>query len=184
VATGVIASIGGWSDTGSGTMSPGMITLDAMTPPEARGGALLDRQGHVVGVLAGTTDGHPGGLATPIATVRDVAAQLAEKGRASHGALGVRAVDEDRPRGARVASVLDGGAAAKAGMAADDIVVEVDGVPIRNAEDLVVAVRLRRPDDRVQVTVVRHNKPQKMAVVLGTADGAETPESVTNVSTG
>ena len=43
-----------------------------------------------------------GGLATPIATVRDVAAQLAATGKAAHGALGVRTADEDHPRGARV----------------------------------------------------------------------------------
>jgi S1-C subfamily serine protease len=170
VATGVVASMGGWTNDGSGVMTPGMITVDATTPIEARGGALLDRQGHVVGVLAGATGETTGGLATPIATVRDVATQLAEKGRAVHGALGVRAVDEDRPRGARVASVVDGGAAAKAGMVADDVVVEVDGAPIRNVADLVVAVRLRQPDDRVQVTVLRRRKPQKMSVVLGSAD--------------
>ena len=38
-------------------------------------------------------------------------------------------------------------------MLAGDVVVKVDGEPIRNAADLVVAVRLRQPGDRVQVTV-------------------------------
>jgi S1-C subfamily serine protease len=189
VATGVVASMGGWANN-AGQMTPGLITVDAATPVEALGGALLDRQGHVVGVLAGTNAEQTGGLATPIATVRDVAAQLAEKGKATHGALGVRAIDEERPRGARVASVIDGSAAAKAGLAPDDVVVDVDGAPIRNVADLIVAVRLRQPDDRVQVTVMRHRKPQTMTVVLGAAGEPATtgttapPGPVTSVSTG
>lgn len=184
VAAGVVASVGGWATNGTGAPTAGLITVDAATPPEARGGALLDRQGHVVGVLAGATSDDMGGLATPIATVRDVAAQLAEKGEAAHGALGVRAIDEDHPRGARVASVVDGGAAAKAGMVADDVVVQLDGAPVRNVADLVVAVRLRQPDDRVQVTVMRRSKARKMTVVLGAAATTESNDPAANVSTG
>jgi serine protease Do len=184
VAAGVVASVGGWAASDTGAPTAGLITVDAATPPEASGGALLDRQGHVVGVLAGATSDDMGGLATPIATVRDVAAQLAEKGAATHGALGVSAVDEDHPRGARIATVVDGSAAAEAGMVADDVVVSVDGAPIRNVADLVVAVRLRRPDDRVQVTIMRRRRHRKMTVVLGTAPPTETGPDVSTVSTG
>lgn len=184
VAAGVVASVGGWATNETGAPTAGLITVDAATPPEARGGALLDRQGHVVGILAGATSDEMGGLATQIATVRDVAAQLAEKGEAAHGALGVRAIDEDHPRGARVATVVDGSAAAKAGMTADDVVVQVDGSPVRSVADLVVAVRLRQPDDRVQVTIMRHRKARKMTVVLGAASTTESVEPATVVSTG
>ncbi len=184
VAAGVVASVGGWATNGSGFPTAGLITVDAATPPEARGGALLDRQGHVVGVLAGATTDEMGGLATPIATVRDVAAQLAEKGQAEHGALGVRAIDEVHPRGARLASVVEGSAAARAGLIADDVVVQVDGAPVRNVADLVVAVRLRQPDDRVQLTIMRRRKPRKMTVVLGTAATTESIEPAASVSTG
>lgn len=184
VAAGVVASVGGWATNGTGAPTAGLITVDAATPPEARGGALLDHQGHVVGVLAGATSDAMGGLATPIATVRDVAAQLAENGEAAHGALGVRAVDEGHPRGARVASVVDGSAAAKAGMVTNDVVVQVDGVPVRNVADLVVAVQLRRPDDRVQVTIMRRRKARKMTVVLGAASTTESNDAASSVSTG
>jgi S1-C subfamily serine protease len=183
VASGVVASMGGWADDGSGAMRPGMILVDARTPLEARGGALLDRRGHVVGVLAGTTGDDANGLATPIATVRDVAAQLSEKGRAAHGALGVHAVDEDQPRGARVASVAAGSAAAEAGVAAGDVIVEVDGAPIRSVADLVVAVRLRQPADRVPVVLVRQAKQRRMTVVLGTASAQQGQAPATTVST-
>ncbi len=132
-----------------------MITVDAVMPPEAQGGALLDRNGHVVGILAGATKDEKGGLATPIATVRNVAAQLAATGKADHGALGIRTEDGDHPRGARVVSVVDGSAAAAAGLAAGDVVVKVDDQAIRDAADLVVAVRLRKPGRPGPLTVVR-----------------------------
>jgi S1-C subfamily serine protease len=183
VATGVVAALGGWAYDASGAKTAGMITVDTVIRPEARGGALLDRKGHVVGLLAGPTADETGGLVTPIASVRDVAAQLAEKGQAAHGALGVHVVDENHPRGARVAAVVAGGAAEQAGVSTDDIVVEVDGAPIHNAADLVTAVQLRQPNDRVQIVVMRRTKPQRMAVVLGTATSSETREAVTNVST-
>jgi putative serine protease PepD len=183
VATGVVASMGGWANDSSGSPTAGMITVDAVMPPEAQGGALLDRQGHVVGILAGATGDQMGGLATPIATVRDVVDQLAETGKAAHGALGIRTADESKPRGARIVSVLAGSAAAKAGLAAGDIVVKVDEKTIHNAADLVVAVRLRRPNDRVRVTIVRQDGSKEMNVLLGDAEAAATVPA-TPVSTG
>ncbi len=183
VATGVVASLGGWAQDGSGEPSPGMITVDADMPPEARGGALLDGDGNVVGILAGATMDDNGGLATPIATVRDVAAQLASTGKASHGALGVRTEDGEQPRGARVLSVVADSAAALAGLAAGDVVVKVDDRAIRDAADLVVAVRRRRPADHVTVTVLRRKAEKRLDVTLGSTDGTRvaTPDTTSSV---
>jgi S1-C subfamily serine protease len=183
VAEGVVAALGGFAYDGSGKKTAGMITVDTVIPPEARGGALLNRQGHVVGLLAGPTADDTGGLVTRIASVRAVAAQLSEDGRAAHGALGVHVVDEDRPRGARVAAVTADSAADRAGVSTDDVVIEIDGAPVRNAADLVAAVQLRQPDDRVQIVVMRRAKPRQMAVVLGTAPAVDAEEPMTNVST-
>lgn len=184
VATGVVAAMGGWADDGSGSPSAGMITVDAVLPPEAQGGALLDRNGHVVGILAGATKDEMGGLATPIATVRNVAAQLAATGKAAHGALGIRTSDDDHPRGARAVSVMDGSAADEAGLLAGDVIVKFDGTNIDNAADLVVAVQLRRPDDRVQLSVVRDGTAKRMMATLGSVEPASGVEPAAPVSTG
>lgn len=191
VATGVVAALGGWAQDRSGSSNAGMITVDAVMPSEAQGGALLDRNGHVVGILAGATRDQMGGLATPIATVRNVAAQLSEKGSAQHGALGIRTADVDHPRGARVVSVIGGSAAETAGLTAEDVVVKVDETRIHNAEDLVVAIRLRQPAERVQVTIVRQNQTKRVMVTLGSTESVpstptSTPSSIpaASVSTG
>jgi putative serine protease PepD len=185
VATGVVASKSGWSYDGSGAKIAGMITVDAVIRPEARGGAVLDRNGHLVGLLAGATADETGSLVTPIARVRDVAAQLAETGEAAHGALGVHVVDATRTRGARVLEVVAGSAAEKAGMHNDDVVIKAQGAPIRNAADLVAAIQLHQPHDRVQIVVKRDGKARSLAVMLGTATPTTTDlrEPATNVST-
>jgi putative serine protease PepD len=184
VATGVVAAMGGWADDGSGSPSAGMITVDAVLPPESQGGALLDKNGHVVGILAGATKDAMGGLATPIATVRNVAAQLAATGKAAHGALGIRTADDDHARGARVVSVVPGSAADAAGIVAGDVVVKLDDTSIDNAADLVVAVRLRRPGDRVQLVVNRDGGTERMMATLESVETVPTVEPVAPVSTG
>jgi S1-C subfamily serine protease len=184
VATGVVASLGGWVEGTSGSPRAGMITVDAVMPPEAQGGALLDRNGHVVGILAGATKDEKGGLATPIATVRNVAAQLAETGTAAHGALGIRTEDEDHPRGAKVVAVVADSAASKARLEAGDVIVKVDRETIRTAADLVVAVRLHRPDEQVAITIRRHGTSKQMVVTLGSNETSPATQPATPVSTG
>jgi putative serine protease PepD len=187
VATGVIASLGGWSEDGSGATNAGMITVDAVLPPEANGGALLDRKGHVVGILAGATKDAMAALATPIATVRNVAAQLAATGKADHGALGVRITDNDSPRGARVLDVTAGSAADDAGIATGDVLVKLADEPIRSAAELVVAVRLRKPGERLPVTVVRKGDSERVTVTLDavvTAPPSSTTVPAQTISTG
>ncbi len=187
VATGVVAAMGGWADDGSGSPSAGMITVDAVLPPEAQGGALIDRNGHVVGILAGATKDELRGLATPIATVRNVAAQLATTGKATHGALGIRAADADHPRGARVVSVVPGSAADGAGILVNDVIVSFDGTEIESAADLVVAVQLRRPGNRIQLSLARDGKPKRMTATLGSVGSVgsvPSAEPATPVSTG
>jgi putative serine protease PepD len=184
VATGVVAAMGGWADDGSGSPTAGMITVDAVLPPEAEGGALLDKNGHVVGILAGATKDDMGGLATPIATVRNVAAQLAATGKATHGALGIRTADDAHSRGARVVSVVAGSAADTAGIVAGDVIVSFDGTTIDNAADLVVAVQRRRPGDRVQLSTVRDGDSKRMTTTLGSVEPGPSADPVAPVSTG
>jgi S1-C subfamily serine protease len=187
VATGVISSLGGWAEDGSGATNAGMITVDAVLPPDANGGALLDRNGHVVGILAGSAKDAGAALATPIATVRNVAAQLAATGKADHGALGVRIADNDTPRGARVLEVTAGGAAHDAGIATGDVVVRFADEPIHSAAELVVAVRMRKPGERLPVTVARDGDERRVTVTLGAVDaapGSPTTVPAQTVSTG
>ena len=174
VTTGVVASMGGWADDGTGVAKPGLITTSASMPNGARGGALVDRDGRVVGILAGSPSGTNGGLATPVSVLRSVATQLAETGHATHGALGVRA-ETASPRGARVTEVFLGTGAAAAGLRTGDVITNLDGTPIRDTAGLVAAVRDRLPGDRVTLDLVRGRRDLQIMAPLGSMDAPVPP---------
>jgi serine protease Do len=166
-ATGVVASLGGWGQDGGGTKRAGLIATSMAIPRAAEGGALMDRDGHVVGILAGAPAG--GTLAVPIDLARDVATELGRTGVAAHGRLGVRAVDSDTPRGAAITEVLAGSAAAGAGVQVGDVVVRVADVPVGDTAALVSEISRRKPDDKVDVHVRRAGKALTVRVRLDRA---------------
>jgi len=166
-ATGVVASLGGWGVDGDGTRRAGLITTTMAVPRTAEGGALVDRTGHVVGILAGAPSG--GTLAIPIAGVRSVADEIARSGRASHGALGVRAVDAAGEHGAQVTAVLTGTAAAAAGLAPGDVILAVEGAAVRDTATLVVEVTRHAPDEVVTLRLRRDSDDVTVRVRLGDA---------------
>jgi len=180
VSTGVVSSLGGWVEDGTGTKRAGMIVTNASAAGGAHGGALVDRSGHVVGILAGRAGGDGALVAIPVSVARGVSTQLAQQGWAVHGALGAHVQDEDAPRGARVTAVESDSGAAAAGIEPGDVVVAVAGSPVRDTADLIVVIRRRLPGETVEVRVRRGGTARRIAVVLGTATstGADEPAQV------
>jgi S1-C subfamily serine protease len=174
-ATGVVASLGGWGEDGAGTKRAGLISTSMAIPPAAIGGALVDRSGHVVGILAGAPTG--GTLATPIGMARTVATELARSGTARHGALGLRATDAAPTRGATVTEVLAGTAAERAGVRPGDVVVRIEGSRVDGTADLVYEVGRRAPGDVVELRVRRGDERVSLRVTLDAAGAAGTGPS-------
>src|SRR6185437_4031626 len=71
------------------------------------------------------------------------------------GILGVVLKDKDGE--CRVGSLNPDGAAAKAGLKPGDVLVEIDGQPIKKTSDVRLALWDRKPGDRVQVSVRREH---------------------------
>ena len=173
VTSGVVTATGGWSTDPSGSLHAGMISTNTTLVDEARGGALVNRRGQVVGILAIS------GAATPVDMASTVATQLVKQGWASHGALGVRATD-NRAAGASVVEVTAGSSAEKAGLKVGDQIVGVDGGRIPDSATLVYELRRRPAGQRVRLTIVR--KKHTMVFDAG-LDAASGPEVVTPTST-
>jgi len=175
VTVGVVSALHRRLDTRTGPPLLDMIQTDAPISPGSSGGALLDAGGSVIGLTTAvaTNDGAQGlGFATPIDIAHSAAEQLIATGKVTHVWIGVEGSDVDMATanalhvegGALVGQVVKGGPADRAGLAARDVIVGVDGHSIGTMGALVVALRSRKPGDVVALDVM-HNKNQKRITV-------------------
>jgi putative serine protease PepD len=156
------------------------IQTDAAINPGNSGGALVDSAGRVIGINSaiaslgagiGDQSGSIGvGFAIPIDEARSIAEQLIRRGKATHPALGVAAVtvgaDGVGTRGAQLKEVQKGGAAAKAGLKAGDIITMVGTERVTSVEALIVELRTYAVGDRVTITYLRAGKSSTAQLVL------------------
>ncbi len=148
------------------------IQTDASINPGNSGGALVDLNGNLVGIntaILGPSGGNVGiGFAIPVDMARRVMAQLVEYGDVQRGYFGlsVQNLDPDLARafgledasGAVVTAVADGSPAAAAGLAIGDVVVEVNGRPVRDGAMLRNEFGLLRVGSQIDLTVIRDKK--------------------------
>jgi serine protease Do len=162
-----------------------MLQTDAAINPGNSGGPLLNIRGEVIGINTaiisnGQSEGNIGiGFAVPSNTVRELLPQLRE-GKVIRGRIGVSVGVVPREgfeefglktrTGAVVSSVLPGSAAAKAGMEPGDVVVEYNGRPVPNRDDLVKMVVATKPGTSVPVKVLREKKEKTLTVTVEQLD--------------
>ena len=145
------------------------IQTDAAINPGNSGGALVDLRGELIGIISGFPGDVPGnggiGFALPGNIAREVAAQLIEHGAMRRARLGVTAQDVTpdivaalslhTARGALIVDTIVDGAAARADLRRGDVVLAVDGSPVRGAAQMRNRVGLVRLGQRVILTVMR-----------------------------
>jgi S1-C subfamily serine protease len=172
VTAGVVSALGRSMVTRSGTVSrvvENVIQTDAALNPGNSGGALADSAGRVVGVNTAVA-GVGLGLAVPVnATTQRILGQLLAEGRVRRAYLGVAGATRPLPpRTARgVAEVVDGSPAARAGLRPGDLLLEVDGTPVRDAGDLqrlMVAGAIGRP---LELRVLQGGRIVELSAVPG-----------------
>jgi serine protease Do len=85
--------------------------------------------------------------------------------RGSRAMLGV--VTDKGDGGAKVTEITKESAAAKAGLQKEDVITKVDSKKIEDPEDLIAAIRSRKPNDKVDITYKRNGKESKTTATLG-----------------
>jgi serine protease Do len=158
------------------------IQTDAAINPGNSGGALINLDGELVGIntaIASRSGGSQGiGFAIPINMVKNVMEDLIEDGRVARGYLGIevggevdrtmaRALDMENPRGFIIGNVEQGGPADDAGLKSGDVVVELNGEPVRNFYDFRIAIANSTPGTQVELGVFREGEDMTFEVELG-----------------
>ncbi len=167
------------------------IQTDAAINPGNSGGPLLDMQGHVIGInsaiarIPGAPDVQSGnigvGFSIPSDQVAKTAAQLIKTGKAEHPIIGVVLDRQYSGNGVKILTsgssaagdpVSRNGPADKAGIKPGDIIVEFDGRPVSDADDLVVAIRAKSVGDAVPMKVKRGSETISVTVTLSGTSGS------------
>ncbi len=165
------------------SISIAVIQTDAAINPGNSGGALVDEAGKLIGInvaiasTGGSSSSQAGsigvGFSIPSNVVKRITDELIDTGAATHGLLGAMVGDAASQKGATTAGayiseVSSGGAAAKAGLKAGDVVTSFNGVPITDATDLTAQVRALAAGSTATVVYVRDGATASVEVTLGT----------------
>ena len=179
VTVGVVSYQGRPFQTSEGRYQK-MIQTDASINPGNSGGPLIDTDGRVVGINAAILGNEAGGnigigFAVPINAAKALLPQL-RSGKVVRGRIGLQVapVGEDeaqalklmKPEGALVRQVERASPAERAGIRAGDVILECQGQPVRNPDDLVARISAIAPGTKVPVVLSRDGRRQSVSVTV------------------
>ncbi|MFI6788540.1 trypsin-like peptidase domain-containing protein [Nonomuraea sp. NPDC050383] len=198
VTTGIVSSLNRpviAGDESGGSEEPAYISAiqtDAAINPGNSGGPLVNGKGEVVGVnsaiatLSRSLTNQSGsiglGFAIPVNQARRVAEELVTSGKAKRPKIGIVLDPDYKGQGVRIASepaegrqpVDPGGPAAKAGLKAGDVILELDGLRLQDGNELIALVRSKSPGSHITVKYQRAGQ-ERTATLTVTADAEPAP---------
>ena len=186
-------------ESGNTINSTGLIQTDAAINPGNSGGALLNMNGELIGIneaKSGTTSSGTTvdniGFAIPINKAQESLQNLmnqetrekVSEDQASYIGIQGASVSSDEqekfsiPAGVVVASVVEDGPAAQAGIQEGDIITELDGRSVSSIEGLQDTLQYYAAGETVDIVVQRADngsyQEQTLSITLGSAQDAET----------
>jgi serine protease DegQ len=180
VTMGIVSALGR-NHLGINTFE-NFIQTDAAINPGNSGGALVDVHGNLLGIntaIYSRTGGSLGiGFAIPVSTAKTVMESIIRTGQVVRGWIGVEPQDITpelaesfnlkRNSGTIIAGVLRNGPADRAGMRPGDILVEVNGRPVRDTTEMLNLIAQLEPGTRAKMKVVRRNEESSLDILVGT----------------
>ncbi|CDS51257.1 Outer membrane stress sensor protease DegS [Polaromonas sp. CG9_12] len=179
--TGGIVSALGRNQLGINTFE-NFIQTDAAINPGNSGGALVDVNGNLLGIntaIYSRSGGSMGiGFAIPVSTAKQVLEGIVTEGQVTRGWIGVEPQELNaelieafklKPEAAKaggviITGVLQNGPAALGGIRPGDVIMAVDGHPVRNVSQLLTAVAALKPGTPAPLKVLRGDGPVDISV--------------------
>ncbi len=168
-----------------------MIQTDAAINQGNSGGALVNTRGELVGINAmiysqtGSNIGY--GFAIPTAIMNKVVDDIKKYGTVQRAMIGIRGsdvsayVDAEKEKGNEidlgtmegiyVAEVVEGGAAATAGLQKGDVITSIEGQKVKRFGELQGIIAQKRPGDKLSVVYLRNKKSHTVTLELKNEQG-------------
>jgi S1-C subfamily serine protease len=193
VTTGIISATGRTIDVSADEHLTNLIQTDAAINPGNSGGPLLDAAGQVIGINTAIERDSTGiGFAIPIDIARPIMAQALAGQQLARPYVGIRyiqidlKVEKDKhltvdhgaliepttdAAGKTLPAVTPDSPAAKAGLKAGDIVLEIEGQTVDSEHPLDALLTSYAPGQAVKLTILRDGSQVQVSVTLGTRPG-------------
>lgn len=171
---GIVSAASGEWRTWRGGRLDHYLRLDLTVYPGSDGGAVINTAGEIIGI-ATTALSRIASLAIPAVTVNRVVDELIARGHITRGYLGVGLQPVELPdhhNGLIVLSLEAKGPASHAGVMLGDILVQLAGKPVRDTDDIQLALEGRAVGQSVTLDLIRGGEARQIAVVI-----AERPRS-------
>ncbi|MDP1537235.1 MAG: Do family serine endopeptidase [Burkholderiales bacterium] len=181
VTMGIVSALGR-SHLGINTFE-NFIQTDAAINPGNSGGALVDANGHLIGINTAIYSKTPGGaslgigFAIPAGTAKTVMEQIIQTGSVQRGWIGVGVQDMTREiaesfkipgtRGALITEIFRGTPAERGGMKVGDVLIAVDGKPVTDSATMLNLIAALVPGNPATLRVMREAKEIDLKVTVG-----------------
>jgi serine protease DegQ len=179
VTQGIISALGR-SHLGINTFE-NFIQTDASINPGNSGGALVDTNGHLVGVnsaIYSRSGGSMGiGFAIPVSLTKQVMEQIIRQGGVVRGWVGIEAQDItpqlaesfrlSHTRGSLIAGILRNSPAEKAGLKPGDILLQINGNKVTDSSTMLNLIANLKPDEKATLRIARDQRELDIVVTIG-----------------
>jgi len=176
VTSGIVSALGR-NQLGINTFE-NFIQTDAAINPGNSGGALVDSNGNLMGIntaIYSRSGGSMGiGFAIPVSTARQVMEGIIKNGQVVRGWIGIepgeltpelaQTFGIKTEQGVIVTGVLNGGPAASAGIRPGDVIIEVNGEPVRTVSELLTRISALPPGHAAPFALERGGQPAQVSV--------------------
>jgi S1-C subfamily serine protease len=186
VTSGIVSALGR-NDLGINTFE-NFIQTDAAINPGNSGGALVDINGHLLGIntaIYSRSGGSMGiGFAIPVSLAKQVLQDIVKDGAVTRAWIGVEPQDLTpeiadalkiksiisltEGQGVVITGVMQNGPADKGGMKAGDILASVANRPISNTVQAIAIISAQKPGVPVNLQIIRSGKAIELSVTPGT----------------